>query len=159
MLPPAAYEEARRTAPIHVQVRVSRLLGSPDASGCTVEGRLVRIFRDDSRLMRVGRGVRFNVPTHGKRDGPPLLDGTIYHSWERLTSSKFFEVFLCPSNGGVELVRSQLAPVRRPTRQAVCGPETQGFCCPGNLHEPSAGFQLATLLDDVVHAMRTVFRL
>jgi hypothetical protein len=134
MMSPTVYEEARKTAPIHVQIFVGAM-PSPNSrdTSVAVRGRVVRIFRGHSRQMRLGKAVRFFVPIIADRDGPPELGGEIRHDWSYLSASAWWEVFLYPAPGGVELVRSQVTPIRRPTWRPICGPDVKGYCCPGNL--------------------------
>lgn len=135
MKPPWAYEEARRDAPIHAQLMLSGSRRRSQRPG-QITGRVVRIFRDDTSALRFGKRISFSVPIVDRdQSGPVMLDGTIYHDWERISSAKWLEVFLHASEDGFELVESQVAPIRWPTFRPVCGPDTKGFCCEGNVSE------------------------
>lgn len=137
MKPPWVFEKARREAPIHAQLRILHLGAQPEQHGSVaIVCRVVRIFRDDAHSLRKGARVRVRVSVTGRnRSDAPALDGTIYHAWQRIESAEWIEVFLCPSDDGVELVESQLAPIRRPSREPVCDPEEPGFLCAGDLDD------------------------
>lgn len=134
MKPPWVYEEARRNAPIHAQFMVIRWGHSRRLRPGQIAGRAVRIFRDNTKALHFGKLITFYVPTIVPREsGPVMLDGTIYHDWERINSAKWLEAFLYTFENGFHLVESQIAPIRRPTLRPVCTPDIKGFCCEGNV--------------------------
>jgi hypothetical protein len=134
MKPPWAYEEARRNAPIHAQFMAIRWGRSTPLRPGQITGRAVRIFRDDPHALHFGKRITFYVPIIIPREaGSVMPGGTIYHDWERINSAKWLEAFLYTSENGFHLVESQIAPIRRPTLRPVCGPDTKGFCCEGNV--------------------------
>ncbi len=135
MKPPWAYREARHRAPIHVQLLMKNPGAQPrENESVPIVARIVRIFRDDTRRLWMGKRVRFFVPVAGSnptRQAP--LDGTIYHHWSNLTASRWFEAFLCvESDGALELVESQIAAIRWPTVRPVCNPDDEAFLFAGN---------------------------
>jgi hypothetical protein len=125
MKPPWAYREARRRAPIHAQMYVSR--PASNAPG-KIAGRIVRIFRDKTGTLYPGKHVQFFIPVMDDEPGPISPGGTIYHDWDRFASARWVEMFLEPNGPGYHLVDSQIAPIRRPTFRPICGPEVEGFC-------------------------------
>jgi hypothetical protein len=135
MKPPYAYEDARRTAPIHAQVRVLSMKRQPHADGSArILALVVRVFRDDVGALWFAKPIRFSVPIiPSDAETEIMLGGTIRHDWHWIRRAKWLEVFLCCSNGRIELVESQLAPIRRPTLHPVCGLDQKGFCCTGNI--------------------------
>jgi hypothetical protein len=135
MMSPHVYEEARASAPIHVQILKLGTTRRPSGSGAVrVSGFVVRIFRDSQRQVRWGQRVSFTVPViNRERTGAPELSGTIHHDWERMGRSRWLEAFLEYWNGEMHLVRSQIAAIRRPTAKPICGPDVKGFICPGNV--------------------------
>jgi hypothetical protein len=134
MMAPHVYEEARATAPIHVQLWQARARSKPDGGSVLLVARVVRVFRDRDHAVHLGKRVAFHVPII-HRSGPdgPSLGGTIYHDWDRLALAHWLEAFMESADGKVELVLSQIAAIRHPTRRPVCGPDQKGFLCEGNL--------------------------
>ena len=61
-----------------------------------------------------------------------MLSGTIHLNSDYLYRSRFWEGFFEFWNGEFYLVHSQIAPIRRPTRRPVCGPDAKGFLFLGN---------------------------
>ncbi len=134
MMAPHVYEEARATAPIHVQLWQWRGAPAPPAGrSVLMVARVVRIFRDRSRALRIGQRVAFRVPIiQPSGPGGPELSGTIRHNWDRLGRAHWLEAFMQSENGEIELVHSQIVAIRRPTLRPVCGADTKGFLCAGN---------------------------
>jgi hypothetical protein len=134
MMPPYVYEEARATAPMHVQLwqfnGMDRWRG--DAS-VLASGWVVRIFRDADRALHLGKRVTFRVPVismHQSGDRTP--SGDISHDWSRMGRAHWLEAFLQCSDGEFELVLSQIVAIRHPTMRPVCGPDDKGFLASGN---------------------------
>ncbi|MBS0221243.1 MAG: hypothetical protein JSR91_10925 [Proteobacteria bacterium] len=135
MMAPFVYEEARTEAPMHVQIWRPWLHSPHNETRIgRIDGRVVRIFRDRGRQLRWGQSVSFPVSIiDRKAQSPPTMSGEIYHDWERIGPARFLEAFLEAWNGKIELVYSQIAPIRYPTLHPVCGPDQKGFVCLGNL--------------------------
>jgi hypothetical protein len=134
MMAPEVYERARADAPLHIQVWRARTQSSPPSVDVVrINGRVVRIFRNHGGVLRWGQKITFTVPIIGPNRGPPMPSGNIRHAWERIGPSRYLEAFLEAWDGELHLVRSQVAPIRRPSLRPVCGPSVKGFVCPGNL--------------------------
>jgi hypothetical protein len=136
MMAPEVYEQARADAPIHVQIWRPRIQSSPPRIDVVrVEGRIVRIFRNQGGVVRWGQKVTFTVPVISPNGPPrtPMPGADIRHKWERIGPSRCLEAFLEAWDGEIQLVRSQVAPIRRPSLRPICGPTVKGFVCPGNL--------------------------
>ena len=135
MKPPWAYEEARRNAPIHAQLMIFGFKRRSEwQRPGQINGRAVRIFRDDTGALYFGKRISFFVPIIVRNASDPVAPGgTIYHNWERINSARWLEVFLYASENMFHLVESQIAPIRRPTVRPVCGPDIKGLCCEGNV--------------------------
>jgi hypothetical protein len=135
MMAPHVYEEARANAPIHVQLwrpRGGETL--PRGASVRTTAWVIRIFRDRDHAVGLGRRISFDVPVmHPIGSNGPELSGTIYHDWNRLGRAHWLEAFMERSEGGLELVHSQIAAIRHPTLRPVCGPDARGFLCEGNL--------------------------
>jgi hypothetical protein len=137
MMAPEAYEHFRRTAPMHVQVwRTGPSRRTRHGSVAPVEGRIVRIFRDCDGLLHWGQQITFNVPVidPGARSAP-MPSGTIYHDWEWLGRARWLEAFLESWQGNIQLVHSQVLPLRHPTWRPVCGPDARGMLCAGTFRK------------------------
>jgi hypothetical protein len=133
MMSPHVYEEARASAPLHIQLwRTNLSAGQSDSGSLAVTGRIVRIFRNDGNLLRWGRRVSFIIPVIDKTQ-PPMPGGTIYHALERIGPAHFLEAFLNSYEGHICLVRSQVAAIRHPTLSPVCSADQKGFLCVGNI--------------------------
>jgi hypothetical protein len=137
MMAPFVYEEARANAPLHIQLHCRRRAPPPtDATSVRMTGRVLRIFRNRGGPLHFGQKISFLVPIkNSTSSAPPVLDGTIRHAWDRIGSARYLEAFVELWEGKFHLVRSQVAPIRRPTWRPICGPETKGFLCEGNLWE------------------------
>jgi hypothetical protein len=135
MMGPHVYEAARAEAPIHAQVwRLGPTRRERGSDSVRVRGCVVRIFRNRDRQVRWGQFVSFSIPVvNHERTDPPALSGTIYYDWEHLARTRWLEVFLECWEGQLMLVRSQVAGIRHPTVDPVCGPDVKGFVCPGNV--------------------------
>ena len=128
---PEVYQQARANAPMHVQLwhTSRRTLGR---SG-RIEGRVVRVFRDQDHRLHWGKRVSFSVPMSDRHSSePPTPSGTIYLDPEWLCRTRWLEAFLEYWDGEFQLVHSQVCPIRRPTRVPVCGVDVKGFVCEGN---------------------------
>ncbi len=132
---PQVYEQARANAPIHVQLWQFRGTDQArDEGSVLATTRVVRIFRDRDHALYLGKRIKFRVPViHRSGPGGPELGGTIYHDWDRMGRAHWLEAFMQSVDGEIELVRSQIAAIRHPTRYPVCGPDQKGFLCTGNL--------------------------
>lgn len=133
MMAPEVYEEARRTASMHVQLwRAGPTRRERHAGSVRVDGRIVRIFRDRDRILHWGQRVTFVVPVIDReRTAAPTLSGTIYHDWDWMGRARWLEAFLESWQGEMQLVHSQILALRHPTLRPVCGPEATGTLCSG----------------------------
>jgi hypothetical protein len=135
MMAPHVYEQARANASIHVQIWRSCIDSSPrNTDSLRINGRVIRIFRNRGRVLHWGQKVSFTIPIINPIEAStPMLSGDIHHAWERIGPARYLEAFLESWKGEIHLVRSQVAPIRRPTLHPVCGPTVKGFVCQGNL--------------------------
>ena len=92
----------------------------------------MRIFRDSEQVLHLGQRISFQVDVIDRsRAGPPTASGIIFHDGERLRRARWFEAFLESWQGELQLVRSQVVPIRHPTFRPVCGPDAKGFLVDG----------------------------
>ncbi len=127
MMSPEIYDDARRNAAVHAQIRVLGLSG--EAGVVSVKGWVVRVFRNTSGTSQLGAIILFNVHVQVDRSVRPALSGTIFYDRAMLKAARWLEVFLQSERDGLALARSQLVPIRRPTWRPVCRTEEPGFCC------------------------------
>jgi hypothetical protein len=130
MMAPWVYESARAEAPMHIQLRCSSIQSR--GSSMRIEGRVVRIFRDTAHQLYWGKRISFSISVSGGESGC-MPGNTIYHSRDNFAAARWLEAFLESDEGKLELVYSQVAPIRGPTLRPVCGPDQEGFLCRGDL--------------------------
>jgi hypothetical protein len=90
VLAPEYYEEARRSAPSHVQIKIEDV-GSPSGGmgPCDVEGEVVRVFKGD---LAPGAKLRFDVSCY---DYGTIPSGpTLWTDYDALVDAKFLEAFM-----------------------------------------------------------------
>ena len=126
MAPPELYRDARLDATSHVQVEVMKVKTTSQPWGeCEVSGRVVRIFKDLSKDLELGKTLHFRVPCISRSARPPL-GGALWKQKAALESAKFMELYL--ENGEVPM--SQCAVIPLPTDEPTCPPETGGVMQP-----------------------------
>lgn len=135
MMAPEVYEQARANAPMHVQIWRPCIEPSPQNTPfIRINGRVVRIFQNRGGVLHWGQKISFTVSVISSRAAPiPMPSGDIHHRWERIGPVRFLEAFLEAWGGEIQLVHSQVAPIRYPTLRPVCDPNDKGFLCQGNL--------------------------
>lgn len=130
---PEYWQRARQEAPIHLQIRLEtrpdlrqlrRLAGGP----------IVRIFRDETGQLKLGRRISFFVPLDDGTDGgahPDPMPGSSGQDFgvdvAAMKAARFLEVYLAPHDDGFEVVRDQVTVLRRSTRQPVNPPDSEGY--------------------------------
>lgn len=136
---PEYFQEARAEAPIHVQVKLERL---PDNADSTAGGKIVRVFRDDTRRLRSGERIYFRIAWNdssrasGTRNEPPILGGQRFAldiAW--LRAARFLEAYLTPAwrdgredpAGGFEVVRDQVTALRYATAEPANPADRAGY--------------------------------
>jgi hypothetical protein len=128
MMPPYVYEQARRNAPIHLQIRVSKTWPVGETTLC-MQGRIVRIFRGWRQRIWPGMRIEIRIKVIPLvAESQPELGGTIYHARERFECARWIECFLeRGEDGRLELILSQIRSIPGPSRVPFCGPDIQGF--------------------------------
>jgi hypothetical protein len=130
-LPPTAYQNARVSAPHHVQIAVTRV--TPPANGardCVVTGRIVTVFKGP---LRVGDSVSLRKSCTGRAIGqiaqPDLLPPgpQIYVETANLQRARYLEAFL--NNDPIELAADQAVIITSPSRTPRCSPASPGPIC------------------------------
>jgi len=132
---PDYWPKARTDAPIHLQLKLTK---RPEAyPDHVVAGKIVRIFRDETRRLRRGSRLSFTIHWFDERaprdpnPGPPILEGqrfALLSSW--LEAARYLEVYLAPVEsepGGYDVVWDQATAMRRATSQPVNPAEAEGY--------------------------------
>jgi hypothetical protein len=127
---PHYWQQARRDAPIHLQMEMRV---RPGRDGSTALGPVVRIFRDDTGRLRVGGEIAFRVscfdPDEPRQPaGPPILGGQRFHvpiGW--LKAARYLEVYLYESGSGYEVYWDQVTPLKRTTRTPMNPVESRDY--------------------------------
>jgi len=131
MMPPWAFKAARDQASMHLQVLA--LNSRAERQAGKIRARVVRAFRDQENNVYPGKMVEFDVPVIAPSPGLPEPGGPIELHGSNLAASRWLEGFFDHYEGKLHLVRSQIAPIRRPSWRPVYPPEFEGFVFPGNL--------------------------
>jgi len=136
---PEYFQEARATAPIHLQLRLEK---RPDNRDSSAGGKIVRIFRDDAHLLRRGERLFFRISwsdgarRDAARDQTPMPGRQRFAldiAW--LEAARFLEAYLAPAwrdgrkdpRGGFEVVRDQVTALRRATTEPVNPADREGY--------------------------------
>ena len=107
--------EARRDAPLHLQLQLTPQATKTSASGCEdvlIEGRAVRIFRGET-LINMGDAVSFRILSCPKADGPPTGPAYVYR--EDLATATHAEVFLYGTPPNCRLADYEIALLQGPS--------------------------------------------
>ncbi len=90
VLAPEYYEEARRSAPNHVQIKIDKVSSPRGGLGdCAVKGEVVRVFRGDFER---DSKIAFNVSCY---DYGAIPSGpTLWTDYDALSSAKYLEAFM-----------------------------------------------------------------
>ena len=115
VLAPEYYEEARRTAPNHLQIKVEDVDGPDGGMGaCMVEGTIARVFRGD---LVPGRKLTFAVSCYDYGDMPS--GATLWTDYDALSEAKYLEAFM--SNDPVpQILLDQVEIVVAPRDEPYC---------------------------------------
>ncbi len=124
MLPPEAYEEARRDAVHHLQLRIDNVEGLPwhaDQGACVVEGEVVRVFRGDHQPGdALAIAIDCAKPRARLQPGPQL-----WTSWRAIEQAGYVEAYL--DEGGA-VARWQTMLLSEASDEPACPEDTAGAC-------------------------------
>ena len=114
-MPPGFYRQARKEAPYHAQVGVTRIeLPAARPDTCVIVGEVVRVFRDAERRLRPGLPLRLPVSClRGAQ--PPPAGGTIWFDVASLREARFVEVYLVDAADGFAPASGQLRIINAPS--------------------------------------------
>lgn len=101
VLPPEAYEEARRNATWHVQVAIDKVDVPAKTPGtCEVHGKVVRIFRDKTGKLK--KGATWTLGVSCRKPGDDIPDGPVkWKSVAAVKGAKVIEAFANPTKNEV----------------------------------------------------------
>ena len=127
MAPPELYEEARRNAPMHAQLKVVTVLFPRSPRGlCVVKGTIVEVFRDRQDQLSVGDNLILRISCSQKNAKPPPPSDTLWTCLSRLSKGRYLEVFL---NSGKTIPMDQAYVIGEPSSLPRCEPESRGPKC------------------------------
>jgi hypothetical protein len=113
VLAPEYYEEARRTAPNHVQIELKSVAGPDGGLGaCAVEGVVIRSFRG---TLAPDEAISFAVSCYDYGEIP--AGGTLWTDYDALKVARYLEAFMSddrPPRILLDQVEIILAPRDRP---------------------------------------------
>ncbi len=115
LLAPEYYQEARRSAANHVQIKLDSVEAPDGGMGaCPVEGEIVRVFRG---AMQPGERVAFTVSCY---DYGTIPDGaTLWTDYDALNQAKFVEAFLS-ADTPPRIVLDQIEIILTPRDKPYC---------------------------------------
>ena len=131
MMPPWAFKAARAEAAMHLQLfavndREERKMGK-------IRALVIRRFRNAGKVVGLGQLLSFRVPVIGASNRVPTPGGPIELRGGDIAASRWLEGFFEMDQEKPAVVRSQIAPIRRPTWRPVYPADFEGFVFPGNL--------------------------
>lgn len=114
-LPRKVYDDARKTAALHLQVKVINVARPKEALGqCTVEGEVATIFRDELAKTRKNSPIGFSISCKSGGGFPPP-GGAIWTDAEALAKAKYLEVYLNREGDGYKVAYWQSKIIDAPT--------------------------------------------
>lgn len=115
VLAPEYYEEARRSAPSHLQIAVEDVSGPSGGMGdCMVEGEVVRVFKGD---LSSGVKLTFAVSCYDYGDIPN--GATLWTDYDALSEAKYVEAFMS-ADAPPRIVLDQVEIVVAPRDTPYC---------------------------------------
>ena len=116
MLPPHVYEDARRTAPFHLQVVRGELTPFATPSTVSICARVERVLRGNGIVP--GDEVLFELPVARRNDSLPV-GPTIWADYDALVRCQVLELFLEGIPPSVVLARGQFMLLEQLTADPV----------------------------------------
>lgn len=104
VLPPFAYLEARASAEVHLQVRVTRVRLAPRDNACRIEGRALSVWRGS---LKAGETIRFRLPC--RFPSTPVMPGPVlWFDPGALRAGQVLEGFFDTGEAGLRPARDQV---------------------------------------------------
>jgi len=115
VLAPEFYEEARRSAPNHLQIEIKDVSSPSGGMGpCKVEGEVVRVFKGD---LAPGAKLKFEVSCY---DYGTIPSGpTLWTDYDALVDAKFLEAFMS-ADASPRIALDQVEIVLEPRDAPYC---------------------------------------
>ena len=123
VLPPQAYLDARREAPLHLQMSVQKVKLRPSAQACRVEGRVLRVFRGDARP---GGRITVDAPCRFP-DAAPMPGPVLWFQPGDIRKGQVLEGYFDGPAGSPAIARSQLFVVSGESTEPHCS--AQDYAC------------------------------
>lgn len=123
VLPPQAYLDARREAPLHLQMSVQKVKPRPADQACRVEGRVLRVFRGEARP---GERIMVDAPCRFP-DAAPMPGPVLWFQPGDIRKGQVLEGFFEGPAGRPAIARSQLFVVSGESAEPHCG--LQDYAC------------------------------
>lgn len=120
VLPPMAYQMARKMAKIRVSVKVSRVIVPKTATGqCGVTGRVASIQRNKTKLS-IKKGMKISFKIHCRKKGAAIPMGPVlWQDVDALKKAEFVDAYLNPLSLSVfKVPLYQLSIVSKPLPDA-----------------------------------------
>lgn len=119
VLAPEFYEEARRSAPNHVQIEIEDVSGPSGGMGpCEVEGRVVNVFRG---TLTPGARLDFTVSCYDYGEIP--AGPTLWTDYDALKDAKYLEAFMS-ADAQPRIALDQVEIIMSPRDRPYCDSET-----------------------------------
>jgi hypothetical protein len=115
VLAPEYYEEARRSAPNHLQIEITDVSSPSGGMGaCQVEGKIVRVFKGD---LAPGAKLKFDVSCY---DYGTIPSGpTLWTDYDALVDAKFLEAFMS-GDASPKIALDQVEIILEPRDEPFC---------------------------------------
>lgn len=126
VLAPEYYEEARRSAPNHLQIEIDDVASPGGGMGpCDVEGRVVKVFKGD---LVPGAKLEFEVSCY---DYGVIPSGpTLWTDYDALSEAKYLEAFMS-ADPKPRIALDQVEIILEPRDQPYC--EDESLYCESTL--------------------------
>lgn len=122
VMAPEVYEEGRRTAANHVQIRVTHVRPPEGGMGdCAVTGEVMQVFRGD---LGAGDVIKFDVSCYAYGELPD--SGTLWTDVDALRKARFLEAFMS-SGPNPHVVLDQIEIIVAPRDRPYC--DTDSLAC------------------------------
>lgn len=115
VLAPEYYEEARRSAPNHVQIEILDVASPSGGMGlCSVEGKIARAFKGD---LAPGAELRFDVSCYDYGNIPS--GPTLWTDYDALSEAKYLEAFMS-ADAEPKIALDQVEIILKPRDTPYC---------------------------------------
>jgi hypothetical protein len=115
LMAPQYYQKARADAPYHVQIAVTHVaVPSTTPGNCTIEGKVVQIFRNASGKLAPGASIGFGIACMRPGD-KVLIGGTMWTEVDALSKARYVEAYLVDAGAGFDVALWQSRIIDAPS--------------------------------------------